>query len=110
MELREKGRRGVSLEDVLVVDSHGHLGNEANFSVPLVSAEAILDTMDRIAKLAPKYLLPTHGLPFAFDPSVSAEGRAAAEHLLEGRCAGILAHTHRAALRSTEETPRALSF
>jgi glyoxylase-like metal-dependent hydrolase (beta-lactamase superfamily II) len=69
-----------------------------------------IDTMDRIAKLSPKYLLPTHGLPYAYDPTISEKGQAAAEHLLEDGRAGILAHTHRAEMRSTEDTPRALQL
>jgi glyoxylase-like metal-dependent hydrolase (beta-lactamase superfamily II) len=69
-----------------------------------------LDTMDRIAKLSPKYLLPTHGLPYAYDQSISDKGKAKAEHLLENRRAGILTYTHRAEMRSTEDTPRTIQL
>lgn len=48
MELKEKGRRGMPLKDILVIDCHGHLGSEANFNIPAVTTEAILTTMDRI--------------------------------------------------------------
>jgi predicted TIM-barrel fold metal-dependent hydrolase len=48
MELKIRGRCGAALEGMLVVDAHGHLGNEGIFSVPISSPEGILDTMDRI--------------------------------------------------------------
>ncbi|MFH1740905.1 MAG: MBL fold metallo-hydrolase, partial [bacterium] len=69
-----------------------------------------IDTMDRIAKLAPRHLLPTHGLPFVFDASISDKGKARAKYLLENKYAGILAHTQRAPLRPAGETPRTLNL
>ena len=69
-----------------------------------------LETMDRIDALAPSVLLPTHGLPFAFDTSISDKGRARAKHLLEDDRGGILRHTKRTERRSTQAKPRALKF
>ncbi len=48
LDVKEKSRRGLPLDDLLVIDCHGHLGNEANFSIPAIEPEAILQTMDRI--------------------------------------------------------------
>ena len=69
-----------------------------------------IETLDRITKLAPKYLLPTHGLPFPFDPSITAKGRATSEHHLKDKHGGILAHTHRAPLRDPGEEGRVVKI
>lgn len=66
----------------------------------------VVATMDRIASIGPKYLLPTHGLPFAFNPSDTANAKAMAEHMLRDGHGGILTATQRAPLRAPGETPR----
>ncbi len=69
-----------------------------------------VDTMDRIADLSPAHLLPTHGLPFAFDPADCVAAQTYMNGQIEAEHAGILIHTPRASLRDPNETPRTLCF
>ncbi|MCA9433727.1 MAG: MBL fold metallo-hydrolase, partial [Candidatus Omnitrophica bacterium] len=70
----------------------------------------IIDSMGRIEALAPTHLLPTHGVPFPFDSTVSEKARATAKHILDEKLAGVLEKTKRAKLRDPDEVPRTLRF
>ncbi len=70
----------------------------------------IIDTMARIEGISPTHLLPTHGVPFPFDPSISEKARETSKHILDEKLAGVLAHTKRANLRDPDESPRQLKF
>lgn len=70
----------------------------------------ILDTLDRFDKIAPEYLLPTHGLPFKFEPSIGAKARANCKLILEAKLSGPLGQTRRAELRDPETPLRRLEF
>ena len=48
MEIVEKGRRGIPLEDILIIDCHCHMGYWHNFNVPCGSAEGMLASMDTL--------------------------------------------------------------
>jgi len=46
--LLERVRAGETLDDLLVVDAHGHMGRWFNFHVPRGDAQGMIRTMDRI--------------------------------------------------------------
>ena len=48
MTLKEHGLRGQALKDLLVLDVHGHLGNEIRVDIPARSAEQVVAIMDRV--------------------------------------------------------------
>jgi glyoxylase-like metal-dependent hydrolase (beta-lactamase superfamily II) len=70
----------------------------------------VIDTMRRLAQLRPKYLIPSHGLPFPYDESVSAGGEQRARAMLEDFRAGPIAQTPRALLASKDRTPRKIAI
>lgn len=70
----------------------------------------MLDTLDRIDKIAPAHLLPTHGAPFPYDPSITQKARETSTLFLDHKNSGVLGQTRRAELRDPESATRTLRF
>jgi glyoxylase-like metal-dependent hydrolase (beta-lactamase superfamily II) len=66
------------------------------------------DAMKRIEDLAPKCLLPSHLLPFAYEPSVAQNASTAAQAMMEGNKGGPVCFTCRAPLRDAAAVPRTI--
>lgn len=66
----------------------------------------LIETMRRIADLNPEFLLPTHGIPFRFEKSITKKGEVAARDMLEGNRASAIKHTMRAPLSDSSRVPR----
>ena len=48
MELSEKVKRGLPLDDILIIDCHCHLGLYRCFNTPGAFAEGMLENMDTL--------------------------------------------------------------
>lgn len=70
----------------------------------------VIDTMNRLAQVKPKKCLPSHGLPWPYDPSTSAGGVARAKAMLENLRAGPMALTRRAPLADKGRTLRTVKI
>jgi glyoxylase-like metal-dependent hydrolase (beta-lactamase superfamily II) len=70
----------------------------------------MLDTLDRIDKIAPDHLLPTHGAPFPYDSSITQEARETSKLFLDHKLSGVLGQTRRAELRDPESATRTLQY
>lgn len=66
----------------------------------------VIDTMNRLLQVSPKKCLPSHGLPWPYDPSTSTGGIARAKNMLDGLRAGPMALTHRAPLADKNRAAR----
>ena len=69
-----------------------------------------VDTMKRIEELAPRQLLPSHLLPFAYEASITQNATAAAKDMMNGNKGGPVCFTTRAPLRETGAATRAIQI